>query len=400
MYAKVLAIGEFRGLWLGGLLSRAGSQLARVALAVLAYERSGSAAVTTLVYAMTFVPALVGGPALGWLADRYPRREVTIACDVIRTVLIGAVALPGLPLPALCALVFASQLLDSPSRAARISLTPDVLPRELYQTGVAVHQLSDQVVTLLGFAGGGIVVALVGADTAILINAATFAAAAMLTLATVARRPAAAGKQPISLLGGLRLVAGHRALRSLLGLAMLSGFHVIPEAIAVPYAASFGLGTAEAGLLMAALPAGNVIGVFVLSRFLSEARRMALMAPMAVAASVPLVASAADPGYVPLLLLWTVCGVLTGYNVAANAEYVRIAPTQSRGQAVGLASSGMVAAQGLGILLGGLLVEAAGPEHGLAIAGAAGLVAGVPVLLAWNRATRSGPRDQPQNSSL
>ncbi|TDC07367.1 hypothetical protein E1267_13605 [Nonomuraea longispora] len=46
-----------------------------------------------------------------------------------------------------------------------------------------------------------------------------------------------------ALLGGLRLVAGHRALRSLLGLAMLSGFHVIPEAIAVPYAASFGLGT-------------------------------------------------------------------------------------------------------------------------------------------------------------
>ncbi|MGP3937071.1 hypothetical protein ACTWPV_44415, partial [Nonomuraea sp. KM88] len=50
---------------------------------------------------------------------------------------------------------------------------------------------------------------------------------------------------------------------------------------------------------------------------------------------------------------------------------------------------------GLGILLGGLLVEAAGPEHGLAIAGAAGLVAGVPVLLAWNRATKAspGPRD-------
>ncbi|WP_187281165.1 MFS transporter [Nonomuraea sp. C10] len=387
----MLAIGEFRGLWLGGLLSRAGSQLARVALAVLTYERSGSAAVTTLVYAMTFVPALIGGPALGWLADRYPRRGVVIACDAIRTVLIGFIALPGLPLPALCALVFASQLLDSPSRAARVSLTPEVVPRELYQTGVAVHQLSDQVVTLLGFAGGGIVVALVGAETAILVNAATFAAAASLTLATVRRRPAAAGKQPVSLLGGLRLVAGHRALRSLLGLAMLSGFHVIPEAIAVPYAASLGLGTTQAGLLMAALSAGNVIGVFVLSRFLTESRRMALMAPMAVLAGVPLVASAADPGYVPLLLLWTVCGVLTGYHVAANAEYVRIAPPESRGQAVGLASSGMVAAQGLGILLGGLLVETAGPQYGLAIAGAAGLIAGVPVLLAWNRAVRASP---------
>ncbi|MFD2352211.1 MFS transporter [Nonomuraea ferruginea] len=190
----MLAIGEFRGLWLGGLLSRAGSQLARVALAVLTYERSGSAAVTTLVYAMTFVPALIGGPALGWLADRYPRREVVIACDAIRTVLIGFIALPGLPLPALCALVFASQLLDSPSRAARVSLTPEVVPRELYQTGVAVHQLSDQVVTLLGFAGGGIVVALVGAETAILINAATFAAAASLTLATGQPAPGGRGK--------------------------------------------------------------------------------------------------------------------------------------------------------------------------------------------------------------
>ena len=52
---------------------------ARVALSVLVFQRTDSAFLTGLTYALTFVPALVGGILLSGLGDRYPRREVMVA---------------------------------------------------------------------------------------------------------------------------------------------------------------------------------------------------------------------------------------------------------------------------------------------------------------------------------
>ena len=55
----------------GRAVSVAGDQLARVALTVLVYGRTGSAAWAAATYALTFLPALLGGVLLGGLADRY-----------------------------------------------------------------------------------------------------------------------------------------------------------------------------------------------------------------------------------------------------------------------------------------------------------------------------------------
>ncbi|WP_170223296.1 MFS transporter [Nonomuraea turkmeniaca] len=397
-YLRVFAVAEFSGLWAGLLLSKAGDQLARVALAVMAYDRTGSAALTAVVYGLTLVPALLGGPLLGWLADRYPRRELIVSCDVGRTVLVALMAVPGMPLPLIGGLVFASHLLDAPTRAARIALTPDVLPAAIYPTGVAINGFTSQLMTLVGFAAGGVVVALAGPSPALAIDAATFAAAALITTLTVRRRPAAGGDGPArswwsSTNAGLRLIAGTPSLRNLLSLALLAGFHVIPEAIAVPYAHSLGLGDTEAGIMMAAMPAGTLIGVFVLTTFVPARSRLLLMAPMAVLASAPLVVALLQPGFVMVLVLWGLAGVCTAYQVSANAEFVRIVPNEQRGQAVGLASSALMAVQGLGVMLGGVLVDWAGPERGLAIAGLAGLAVSVPPLIGWFRvlARQMGP---------
>src|SRR5690349_7781515 len=104
-FREVLGIREFRALWAAELLSVLGDQLARVALAVLVFQRTSSAALTALTYALTFAPAVLGGALLSGLADRYPRRFVLVTTDVARALLAGAMAIPVLPLPVLCALV-------------------------------------------------------------------------------------------------------------------------------------------------------------------------------------------------------------------------------------------------------------------------------------------------------
>lgn len=78
---------NFRALWLAEVLPVFGDRVAPVALALLVYARTDSAALTALTYALTFVPAVLGGFLLSGLADRYRRRTVIVVTDVVRAVL-------------------------------------------------------------------------------------------------------------------------------------------------------------------------------------------------------------------------------------------------------------------------------------------------------------------------
>lgn len=70
-FGEVLRVPEFRAMLLAELFSIVGDQLARVALALLVFQRTDSAALTALTYALTFVPSVLGGALLSGLADRY-----------------------------------------------------------------------------------------------------------------------------------------------------------------------------------------------------------------------------------------------------------------------------------------------------------------------------------------
>src|SRR5882762_9413336 len=90
--------GEFRALCCAEGISVIGDQLARVALALLVFDRTSSAVLTALAYALTLVPAVLGGWLLSGLADRYPRRRVIILADLVRAGLAASMAIPGMPL--------------------------------------------------------------------------------------------------------------------------------------------------------------------------------------------------------------------------------------------------------------------------------------------------------------
>src|SRR5262245_34663501 len=104
-FRDVFAVREFRALWAAELLCVVGDQLARVGLAVLVFQRTNSAGWTALTYALTFLPALLGGVLLSGLADRYPRRELMVVVDLGRAAVALLMAVPGLPLPVLLILV-------------------------------------------------------------------------------------------------------------------------------------------------------------------------------------------------------------------------------------------------------------------------------------------------------
>ena len=131
-WRSLFAVAEFRGLWAAQALSVLGDQLARVALSVLVFDRTDSALLTGLVYAVTMLPWLIGGPVLSGLADRYPRRTVMLACALSSAALVAALALPGLPLVALVGLLFLAVRFEPPFQSARGALLVEVLPDDRY----------------------------------------------------------------------------------------------------------------------------------------------------------------------------------------------------------------------------------------------------------------------------
>ena len=123
-FGSVWAVAEFRAVWAADVLSIAGDQLARVALALLVFTRTGSTALTALTYALTFVPALAGGILLGGMGDRFACRTVMVVVDVVRAILVVAMVVPGLPLWGLWTLVGALTFLAGPFKAAQQSCYP------------------------------------------------------------------------------------------------------------------------------------------------------------------------------------------------------------------------------------------------------------------------------------
>ncbi|MEV0197089.1 MFS transporter [Nonomuraea sp. NPDC050691] len=400
-YGEVLAIGEFRALWYGQGLSLLGDQLAQVALAVLVYDRTGSPLATAAVYALTYLPSIAGGPLLAGLADRFARRGVMLACDLVRAALVAVMALPGMPFPVLCALVFLVVLLGAPFSAARAALLPEVLEGDRYVVGTALQNMTNQAVQMLGFAAGGAVIATLGPYRALALDAATFLGSALILVSGVRRRPSAVPEKDRPSMWamtreGARLVFGDKGLRTLVMFAWLCGFYVLPEGLAAPYAATLATGTLPApvvtGLLMAAMPTGTVLGAFLFSRFVSPSRRLRLMGWMAVLSCLPLVLSALRPPLVVVLAAWVLSGVGGAYQLAANAAFVQRVPAERRGQAFGLAQSGLMAAQGAGILVGGLAAERLGPELVVALAGVMGVTCAAALAMLWTESRTDGPR--------
>ena len=396
-FRAVLRVGEFRALWVAEAQSMAGDQLARVAVSVLVFDRTGSASLTALVYALTFLPAIVGGALLSGLADRVPRRSLMIWCDLIRAMLLGGMAIPGTPLPVVGCLLVVSVLAGRPFTAAQVAILPDILAGEAYVVGSGLRLITDQVAQLAGFAGGGVAIALIGVHAGLAVDAITFVVSALIIRLFVRQHPlvgdqataAARGRVTLwrQMSSAAKVVSASPRLRVLVGLGWLAGLHVVPEGVAAPYAAALGEGPAAVGLLMAALPAGSTVGALLLLR-LPAHHRQRLVGPLAVAAAVPMVACAASPGLALSIALWFVTGMCASYQIQAAATFVRAIPAGQRGQIMGFVGSGLVASQGVGIVVFGLVAEHVGGAKAVGLAGGCALVIGLLLALSWWGADR------------
>jgi MFS family permease len=134
---------------------------------------------------------------------------------------------------------------------------------------------------------------------------------------------------------------------------------------------------------MATMPAGMVVGGLVVGRLTSPAQRTRMLGWLAMLSLAPLMCGMLRPPLWALVPLLALAGAAGSYQLTAAAAFVRAVPRPARAGAFSVAQSGLLAAQGLGILIGGVAATRLGPQKVVGIAGMIGVTIAAILASRW-----------------
>lgn len=392
-YRQALSNREFAALFVARMLSDWGDQLARVAIATLVLNRSGSALLAAATFAISFLPAVFGQALLAPYADRLPRRTLLVVCDLLRALVVVALVLAitsHLPLAVVLVLLFVIELVGTPFYAATAALLTEIFEdRRAFLTASGLLSATGQLNQVVGLALGGLLVASLGAGDALWVDAATFVVSAALLGAFVRRRVAALdlgvpglGDLIRDMREGMAYLRRDVPLRWLIALAWVMILVLVaPEAVALPYARAHGESPLVGGLLLAAVPLGAAVGVVLVNRW-TPVLQVRRLLPLATLAPLPLLAMAFDPPWQVAAVLFALSGCCSGYMVPLMGTFSLLAPDGMRGRLNGLAGSGFALVSIFALLLVGGTADLTSPALSVVLAASLTLVF---LALTWRR---------------
>jgi hypothetical protein len=377
-----LAVADFRRLGAAYTVNELGNWLGDVALAVVVFDRTGSALATAALFLVArFAPALVAPAVASWLEPR--GRNGLAGTYAVEGAVFAGLALAvahGAPLGVLLALAGVDGALAlagrSLVRARTAALFPDAGGLRRANAVLNVGMTS---AAAAGPAVAGILIATAGAPAALWLDAASFAAVALLLLGLAnAEGVAGVGRGTLARVReGARYVRGSRRLRSLLevqAFALVSFTAVLP--VEVVFAkGTLGAGDAGYGALLAAWGGGMVAGggLFALASRASLGRLL-VAGTAAIAVSYALMAGA------PTLLVACAAAALGGVGngvqwvALVSALQLETAPA-FQARVMSLMEAVGAAAPGVGFALGGVLAATLSPRAAFAAAAAGAALA-------------------------
>ena len=182
-YLEVLRRNRnFRQLWLGQVVSQLGDWFNTIAIYTLVLQLTGSGRAVGLVLVARFLPSVIAGPLAGVVADRFNRRHVMIASDILRALVVLGFLFVRRPeqLWLLYTLTVLQLVFSTFFEPAKTAAVPSIVaPREL----VAANTLASvtwSVMLTLGAAIGGLMTGWFGTDAAFILDSLTYIGSALL----------------------------------------------------------------------------------------------------------------------------------------------------------------------------------------------------------------------------
>lgn len=356
------------------IVSLLGSQITVIALPWFVLSTTGSAAKAGLVGFATLLPGLAVGLFGGVFVDQLGFKRVSIVADLVSGLGIAAIPLCyatiGLEFWQLLVFVFIGSLLTVPALTARRSMVPELArhagtPLDRVN---ALFESCQHLALLLGTPIAGLLVAGLGAQRVLWLDAATFAVSALAVgigiPATLFTRQAFASEGYLkNVLAGLRFIRRDALLWPMvIVLASFNAINASVVGVVLPWYAKEHFGSAAAlGVILAAAGGGAFLGATMYGSWASRIPRRYLWMGSFLLAPIELWIFTISPTVAFLIVTFFIVGIITG---PINPLMVTIrherSPESLRGRVFSTYSAVSMAAQPLGILLAGTLIDRIG----------------------------------------
>ena len=401
---------DFRLFWAGESISEAGNSVTVVVIPLVAIDSlHTSTFIVTLLTAMVWLPSVVIGIPAGAWVDRLPPRPVMLASDAVSVAVYASV-----PAAAWFGVLTVAQLiavtLVAGSAAVFFSsayqvLLPGVVAEADLTEGNAKLLGSREVAQIGGPGLGGLLAQAAGPVTGLLADAASFAVSFCCLTAMQPpqdRRPG--GPATGGVLEGLRFAWRDPYLRAMTAFSSLANLALTgTDALLVVFLVrTVGLSPAAAGLVMASLGAGGVLGALAarpMGRRLGTARAMLVAVPVGLCFALLLPLADKGPRLAFASVAMTCVGcVIAITNVIADSFMQAYVSPGILGRVTSATRAVMFAMMPVGALLAGVLATALGIRAALWILTALIAASGLTFLLTPMRQLRDLPRRPAERS--
>jgi MFS family permease len=360
-------------LFVADAISLSGNIVALVAIPWFVLQETGSAALTGLSGFFAFLPIVFAAFFGGVIVDRLGFRTTSVVADVASAAAVAAIPAlhltVGIELWQLFTLVFLGALLDAPGATARRALLPDLveLADMRMERATSIAQAIRQGSFLVGAPIGGLLVAVLGAPNTLWVDAATFLASAALIgmlapVAVMAAREEATGYFA-DLAEGIRFVWHDRLIRAVVLTVLVTNFLDAPlSPVILPVLVDAEFGSAKyLGLLLGVFGGAAVVGAAAFGAIGHRLPRRRTFVIAFFVTGIPYFALATTPELAVMLVVIAAFGISGAplNPILQTVGYERI-PVAMRGRVLGTVTAAAYSAIPLGILIGGLLIEAIG----------------------------------------
>jgi MFS family permease len=381
-YRDVLAVPDARALIGASAASQIGNWLYNAALLGYVYSATDSAVWVGAATICRGLPYVLLGPFGGAVADRYPRRTVLVVGDILRMLLMAAIAATVAstgPLALVIAFTALASAAGSAEKAAAMALLPRLLGEVRLGPANALLRTVQALGVVIGPAIGAILLAVAPACVAFAANGATFALSALLISAIRPDSAPAGGRTS----GVAQLAEGLRTVRTTTLRAVADRGHGhgrihLPSPDRAARRIRHALAWARHGsygVLLTAAGAGGLVSAVVNGR-LATGRRVSLI--VIVAGSLACATGLAYAGVhvLTIALAVTVIGNtgLVSCQVVGETALARIVPREALGRVIGTYFAVSRAAIIGGAVLAPVLVASISLRASLVILGAAAML--------------------------
>lgn len=371
---------QFRALWAALALSYTGSGAALTVLTLYVQQTRGTGtAVAALLIAGT-APRLLG-PLAGSLADRFDLRRLMIGADLGQAALFTALALLP-PFPAILVLLTLATCLETTYMPAKATAVPTLVGDDELLLANSLTGVASNLYVAVGPLVGGLLFAAGGAGAALLFNAMTFFASALLTRTLAPLLPADrdGGRERESVLAATRTGLRHafaNPVTRVATLAMLFMFAFVSiDNVALVFLVRDTLdgGSAAYGVVSAIFGVGMLLGSVVVMRR-SRTPATLLFGLALGLSSAGTLATGVAPGIALVALAQLASGGGNGIEIVASETiFQQHVPRHLLGRVYGLTATAVAVGSGIAMALGGFLVDATSPRIAFLVAGAGGLL--------------------------